>query len=1065
MVVLALTPVLAVDTLSEEPAQEESVQEEPVQEEIRKYALEDDYDSLLAHFSDKYPGRGILDYPDNESADYAKSYAMFLSAEILRAQRSSDFQLSTKGRLAGNWLLDNADLDSDGVIGWGLPVSWDAYGDGTTNPPHTIYTITTAVAINGLLDWLEADPNAPKERIINAVDAAFQPFLDTEILSSNGLLPYSLSGNDFGYDTYNPSAYMAGQMQRFSEVIQDSGKREQLRLVSDKIMTTLLENKQVDQNKGWYWYYSLSENVPNDATHAIYIIEGIYQYRQHNGLFADKFDWDAINRHVTLFYSPEKGVFMRFPQVEGASYPGQPRLYELGMLMYYMGKFGIGDAGNALYIYSSKYKLADGTFTKLPISGENLKDNLVINEYMSYLLYGYGSMLRSDAVESASSLRNEWSLLLESTEFPRTDIDEGLIVPFTYFDVKDYHIELEFNVNLLQGNLIVNNMLVALPTKTLPLKIIEWDKDNLIVFTRALWSNQTQAWVLNVGAKDFKPIFLPEYFNEQMFRHGVLYNHHIVFVFFDPIAKTNFIYRLLPTDGSDELVLSFDESFKQEYYINERLGYRQQPKILTVEHQGHLLIASDSVVYEYSFLPGIASSFNYSEYEIPNNYKLLELSADGNGVFALYKDVNYSSEEEVSKQNTPFIVYNLIDRQFVFDDYQGRIPYNLRVVDGQAVVDFVESQQDILDLFLLDLQSMPGSGMMSAGVNNYQGEVIWTQSYYLNALVDILSSNENYHTDGPFIPIRHQLKLRLDFEMALIDKMMLEGPGLLCKTFTVDRTPVLHAGQTGKFLLLMKRYLSLPNAIELKSYEEFRQDVMDLDGHIEVLTQAKSNDLWLDDGLYYLMWPKGSSFWADGVGIPYNLQDMWVSGVIFGEDVVDLSVNSLDQAAFDISSQVLDLEGFRSFIPKHSQWFSNSSAYYQWHYWWGQAKVGWTEEDGISMNTPVWQGDGDNIALPVYRTFDAITMLIAGKQFENFLPVGILEYFNDGVEKGELEPFLIPYLESYGKTPDINQEIISKNLRIASQPDFRNAVWAYHYLSKSMKEPALLAEFGKIPSV
>ncbi len=231
----------------------------------------------------------------------------------------------------------------------------------------------------------------------------------------------------------------------------------------------------------------------------------------------------------------------------------------------------------------------------------------------------------------------------------------------------------------------------------------------------------------------------------------------------------------------------------------------------------------------------------------------------------------------------------------------------MHVVDGEAIVEIVESQQDIVNLFLFDLQSMPGSGLMSAGVNNYEGEVIWTQSYYLNALIDVLNSNESFLTVAPFNSIKPQLKLRLDFEMALIDKMMLEGPGLLCKTFTVDRAPVLHAVQTGKFLLLLKRYLSLPNAIEMKSYESFRLGVMNLDRHVEVLTQATSDDPWLNDDRYYLMWPKGSSFWADGVGIPYNHQNMWAAGVIFAEDMDNLPSDNLKQITYDISSST----GFR----------------------------------------------------------------------------------------------------------------------------------------------------------
>jgi hypothetical protein len=1037
---------------NEETQYEETQYEDPQYDGVYEYSLIRDYEALLGQFSEENPGRGVLDYPGNESADYAKSYAMFLSAELQRAERDADFQLSKMGENAGYWLLDNADIDADGVVGWGLPVGWDAYGDGTVNPPHTIYTITTAVVINGLLDWLEMDPHAPADRIIATVDAAFQPFLVAEIMTPDGLLPYSLSSNDQGYSTFNPAAYMAGQMQRFSEIVPDSEKRDQLRFVSDMVMKSLLNNKRLDQNGGWYWNYSIDENVPNDATHSIYIIEGIHQYLKHQGSFANQFDWVAVNRHILLFYSPEELQFRRFPQVLNYSFPGPPRLYELGMLMYYMGKFGMREAGDALYAFSKTYRLPDGTYAKLPVSEDGSENNLAVNEYMSYLLYGFSSLMNHPVSEDIQSLRSDWGLLLDPVALLPTDTNEDILVPFTYFDVEDYNIELLFNVRLLKGELVVNNTRIALPARVLPIKILEWNKKNLVIFTRALWSNQIQVWKLDIESRYFQSIPIPDYLNESMFRQGILFNEHIVFLLFDPIAKTNYIYRIIPTNEAEQS-LQFDENYKQEYFINEWLGYRQQPKVFMTEFQGRLIIASDSEVYEYEYSPDIEKATLQGFIDLPNRYKLLELSSDDIGIFALYKDIEFSFDKPISRNNRPFILYDIANKKIVFDDYQGRVPYNLQVSDGHVAVHFVESQEDVIKLFLLDLQNMPASGLMSAGVNNFEGEVIWTQSYYLNAMIDILGANEDYHTIGPFNPIRTQLKQRLDFEMALIDRMILEGPGLLCKTFTVDRTPTLHAVQSGKFLLLLKRYLSLPNAIEMRSYEEFRRRVINLDGHIEILAQAESGNPWLAEGRYYLMWPKGSPFWADGVGIPYNHQNMWAAGILYGEELNDLPDDDLRQITYDISSQVLDLEGFRRFIPKHSHWFAKSSGYYRWYYWWGPAKEGWAETDNISVNTPSWRGDGDNIALPVYRTFDAITILIAGGHFDNFLPTGILEYFRNGVEKGELELFIIPYLEQYGKTPNIDEELAIKNLRSASQPDMRNAVWAYRYLYYSINSP------------
>ncbi|MBE7434427.1 MAG: hypothetical protein HS100_10955 [Anaerolineales bacterium] len=1061
-VILVLGTISILSAQYEESQYEEPIYKDPQIEELQyeveqydgmyKYSIERDYKALLRHFSEENPGRGVLDYPGNETSDYAKSYAMFLSAELLRAQREPEFHLSDMGENAGNWLLDNADIDGDGVVGWGLPVEWDAYGDGTVNPPNTIYTITTAIAINGLLDWLEMDPDAPEERIITTVDAAFEPFIDPKALTQDGLLMYSLSSNDQAYSTFNPGAYMAGQMQRFSSVHSNSAKRDQLRFVSDTIMESLLVYKQLDQNGGWYWNYSIDEHVPNDATHSIYIIEGIYQYIRYQGSLANQFDWVAINRHILLFYSPEELQFKRFPQVLNYSFPGQPRLYELGMLMYYMGKFDLKETGDALYAFSATYRLPDGTYAKLPVSEDGSENKLVVNEYMSYLLYGFSSLINRPVPENIQSLRSDWNLLLDPVALLPTDTNENILVPFSYFDVEDYNIELLFNVRLLKGELVVNNTRIALPARVLPIKILEWNKKNLVIFTRALWSNKIQVWKLDIESKYFQSIPMPDYLDEGMFRQGILFNEHIVFILFDPIAKTNYIYRIIPTNESDQS-LQFDENYKQEYFINEQLGYRQQPKILMTKFQGHLIIASDSIVYDYDYSPTIEKTTLQRSTDLPNRYKLLELSSDDIGVFALYKDIEFSFDKPISRDNRPFILYDVANKKIFLDDYKGRVPYNLQVIDGQATIHFVESQEDIIKLFLLDLQNMPASGLMSAGVNNFEGEVIWTQSYYLNAMIDILSANEDYHTIDPFNPIRSQLKQRLDFEMALIDRMILEGPGLLCKTFTVDRTPTLHAVQTGKFLLLLKRYLTLPNAIEMSSYEEFRKRVINLDGHIEVFAQAESSNPWLTEGRYYLMWPKGSPFWADGVGIPYNHQNMWAAGVLYGEDLNDLPDDDLRQITYDISSQVLDLEGFRRVIPKHSHWFAKSSGYYQWYYWWGPAKEGWAEADDISVNTPSWRGDGDNIALPVYRTFDAITILIAGKHFNNFLPTGILEYFRNGIEKGELELFIIPYLEQYGKIPNIDQGLAIKNLRSASQPDMRNAVWAYRYLSYSINSP------------
>ncbi|MBV6450550.1 MAG: hypothetical protein MHPDNHAH_01274 [Anaerolineales bacterium] len=1028
-----------------------SLHEEREQKEgAAETSFEQDYNNLLGTFSVEYPGRGVLDYPGNVSADYAKSYAMFLSAELLRAQNEPYFQLSDGAKNAGYWLLDHADVDQDGVIGWGLPVAWDAYGDGTVNPPDTIYTITTAIAINSLLDWLEMDPNAPADWIVSTVDAAFQPFLEPGRITPNGLLVYSLSSYDQQYDTYNPAAYMAGQMQRFSGITSDDVQRRRLRSVADRVMSALLKDKRTDPDGGWYWLYSVNESSPNDAAHALYIVDGIYQYLLHDGTLAKEFVWIDVVRHIDLFYSPKDQTWLRFPQISPASSKEPPRLYEVGMLLHFMGRMGNQAEGLSLFRFAlAAYRLPDGTYAKFPVATYGADKPQVINEYMSYLLYGWSSFLFSSPVYASLPART--MDLSQASMFPSMDASQPVLVPFTFFDTADFDIDLEFNVSGLEGNLIVNDRKFHLPARTLPLKIIQWDPTRLIVFTRELWTNQTQVWALDVDSGAFQPIPLPAALNASMFRQAVLYNGHIVFILFDPIEKTNYFYRLLPTD-QDEAPVRFDESFKEEFFIDEIYGYRQQPHILVSEFDGQLYFCSDSVLYVYKYAPGAGETSVLNASFLPNHYRALEVASDEDGIYALYKDIDYSANEPDAKEASPFVLHNLADQTIVRDDFADRIPYRLRVMDGTPQVSYVQTQLDMVDLFLWDMRNMPASGMMSAGVNNFEGEVVWTQSYYLNAFIDVLGGTSDYRTASPLSSIKPQIKRRLDFEMALLDKMLMEGPGLLCKTFTVDRSPVLHAVQTGKFLLLMKRYRELPNPIYLKSYLGFRRQVINLNGHIEVLARAEANDRWLNEGRYYLMWPKGSAFWADGVGIPYNHQNMWAAGVLFDEKSENLPEN-VQQAVMDISTQVLEYEGFLDLIPKNSNWYSNSTGYFEWHYWWGQARAGWSETDHVSQNTPAWSGDGDNIALPVYRTFDAIAILVAGEHGAQILPAGIVEYFRKGVEEDGLELFLSSYLARYGNVPEVSPELAGKYLRFANQPDLRNAIWSYQYLYEHITMP------------
>ena len=200
-----------------------------------------------------------------------------------------------------------------------------------------------------------------------------------------------------------------------------------------------------------------------------------------------------------------------------------------------------------------------------------------------------------------------------------------------------------------------------------------------------------------------------------------------------------------------------------------------------------------------------------------------------------------------------------------------------------------------------------------------------------------------------------------------------------------------------------------------------------------------------------MMWPKGTPFPYDGVGVPYNHQNCWAAGVLYKADQYPVPQEAL-HAARDIADLFLKSEGFRGNPPKHDRRFEASGDYFLWYYWWGKAKTGWDGSEGISLHTPTWRGDGSNVALPRYRTFDAIAVLCTKEKFKTFVDDSVLSYFASAVERGRLELFLLPYLAGTDRSPPISQSQAIEYLRVDSQPGFRNAMIAYRVISNHLRQ-------------
>ena len=169
-------------------------------------------------------GVGIADYPGFPVADIPKGSGAFLMGEVIVLDVSDAYDRSVIDEPA--LVLAWPTTYPSEHFGWGLPFEWDAFGDGTTNPANTVYSISTGVSVKALLDWAAISDDATRDEVYRVVDDALAEWVSPDSISASGQLRYSLSGLDDGYDVFNSSAMLAGQMQRFAELgVSDRSRR------------------------------------------------------------------------------------------------------------------------------------------------------------------------------------------------------------------------------------------------------------------------------------------------------------------------------------------------------------------------------------------------------------------------------------------------------------------------------------------------------------------------------------------------------------------------------------------------------------------------------------------------------------------------------------------------------------------------------------------------------------------------------------------------------------------------------------------------------------------------
>ena len=311
------------------------------------------YRQTLLLFDASNPGYGLDTSVKEQKLHHPMAYALFASAESQRYLKTKDSIALNNALIATNWLIKNKNLSGSKEVGWGLPFAWDAFRDGSINPPDTTYTITTALVIQALLDVYIAtleSPVAIKEAdirplLLNTAISAAETFTKERFSEANSdelVFWYSVRPED-SYHVLNVSSMLVGQLQRLSRYA-PLEKARKFSNLADQGVTYIMKRVQIDRKGNIFWLYAgdywskSSSNRPNDLVHESYVIQGLIDYVIHGGdkanLVNPKLLYKSFNRFITdeRIYEFPRGY--KPPKKVSGNWDRAARLWGVGYAIY-----------------------------------------------------------------------------------------------------------------------------------------------------------------------------------------------------------------------------------------------------------------------------------------------------------------------------------------------------------------------------------------------------------------------------------------------------------------------------------------------------------------------------------------------------------------------------------------------------------------------------------------------------------------------------------------------------------------------------------------------------------
>jgi hypothetical protein len=233
---------------------------------------------------------------------------------------------------------------------------------------------------------------------------------------------------------------------------------------------------------------------------------------------------------------------------------------------------------------------------------------------------------------------------------------------------------------------------------------------------------------------------------------------------------------------------------------------------------------------------------------------------------------------------------------------------------------------------------------------NDWGRLSWGESYTLEFLITAYEAfNDGYFLEE-FANHAGSVIESMDVKLGVKDYSGLSTYGWSTTRYSIDKRSRMRSVVTDAMIgVPLADFIKLTKdkALIDSKAAKVAQDSLDalryiVQLHDEEWVEHEEDNLAItEEGEGYYIFPKGSPTSFDGINLPFNQQNR------FGTLLIQL---------YEIDGEPRYLDMALKLGKVFHQHLTPDNEGYKWYYWWGKATGGWDESEGISTNTPEYDG-------------------------------------------------------------------------------------------------------------